>query len=53
MKATLLYIKLGECSKWADECLENNTYQKAKAWFDKIPQAILGNAFRGELVPTK
>ncbi len=26
-------------------------YQKAKAWFDKIPQAILAKAFRGELVP--
>ncbi|TWI83273.1 type I restriction enzyme S subunit [Lacibacter cauensis] len=26
-------------------------YQKAKAWFDKLPQAILAKAFRGELVP--
>lgn len=26
-------------------------YQKAKAWFDKIPQAILAKAFRGELAP--
>ena len=26
-------------------------YQKAKAWFDKIPQSILAKAFRGELVP--
>jgi type I restriction enzyme, S subunit len=25
-------------------------YQKAKTWFDKIPQAILSKAFRGELV---
>jgi type I restriction enzyme S subunit len=25
-------------------------YQKAKAWFDKLPQAILAKAFRGELV---
>lgn len=25
-------------------------YQKAKAWFDKIPLAILAKAFRGELV---
>jgi type I restriction enzyme S subunit len=24
-------------------------YKKAKAWFDKIPQAILAKAFRGEL----
>jgi len=26
-------------------------YQKAKAWFDKIPQAILAKAFKGQLVP--
>jgi type I restriction enzyme S subunit len=26
-------------------------YQKAKAWFGKLPQAILAKAFRGELVP--
>lgn len=26
-------------------------YQKAKAWFDKLPQAILAKAFRGELEP--
>jgi type I restriction enzyme S subunit len=26
-------------------------YQKAKAWFDKLPQSILAKAFRGELVP--
>lgn len=26
-------------------------YQKAKAWFDKLPQAILAKAFRGELAP--
>lgn len=26
-------------------------YQKAKAWFDKLPQAVLAKAFRGELVP--
>lgn len=25
-------------------------YQKAKAWFDKLPQSILAKAFRGELV---
>lgn len=25
-------------------------YQKAKAWFDKLPQSILVKAFRGELV---
>lgn len=25
-------------------------YQKAKAWFDKLPQALLAKAFRGELV---
>lgn len=26
-------------------------YQKAKAWFDKLPQSLLAKAFRGELVP--
>lgn len=26
-------------------------YQKAKAWFDKLPQSILAKTFRGELVP--
>jgi type I restriction enzyme S subunit len=26
-------------------------YQKAKAWFDKLPQSILSKAFRGQLVP--
>ncbi len=26
-------------------------YQKAKDWFDKLPQSILAKAFRGELVP--
>ncbi|RZJ98178.1 MAG: restriction endonuclease subunit S, partial [Flavobacterium sp.] len=26
-------------------------YHKAKAWFDKIPQAILAKAFRGQLIP--
>ncbi|PIP07466.1 MAG: type I restriction endonuclease subunit S, partial [Syntrophobacterales bacterium CG23_combo_of_CG06-09_8_20_14_all_48_27] len=26
-------------------------YQKAKAYVDKLTQAILANAFRGELVP--
>lgn len=26
-------------------------YQKAKVWFDKLPQAMLAKAFRGELVP--
>ena len=26
-------------------------YQKAKAWFDKIPKAILAKAFKGQLVP--
>ncbi len=26
-------------------------YQKAKTWFDKLPQSLLAKAFRGELVP--
>jgi type I restriction enzyme, S subunit len=26
-------------------------YQKAKAWFDKLPQSLLAKTFRGELVP--
>lgn len=43
--------KVEELFAYADTI--ENRYQKAKAWFDKLPQAILAKAFRGELVPQK
>lgn len=41
--------KVEELFHFADSI--ETRYEKAKAWFDKLPQAILSKAFRGELVP--
>jgi len=41
--------KVEELFHFADSI--ETRYQKAKAWFDKLPQSILAKAFRGELVP--
>jgi len=41
--------KVEELFQFADSI--EARYQKAKAWFDKLPQSLLAKAFRGELVP--
>lgn len=41
--------KVEELFHFADQI--EARYNKAKQWFDKIPQSILAKAFRGELVP--
>lgn len=41
--------KVQELFQFADSI--EARYQKAKAWFDKLPQSLLAKAFRGELVP--
>lgn len=46
-----IILKVEELFHFADSI--QASYQKAKAWFDKIPQAILAKAFLGELVPQK